>query len=355
MTLRVDCDVHPAVPSIAALRPHLDPFWAAHLAERGFDGLESMLFPPSAPTSARADFRDAGGRPPSDAAAVGASVFGRHGVDRAILNPTFPVTMLFNEDMAVALARALNDWIRAEWLDRDPRLRAAIVVPLQSVEAAVAEIERLAADPRFVQVRVPAMTPEPPGQRRWWPIWRACARHRLPLAIHAGSAYRQPPTSIGWPGHLAEEEAAQSQAFQSALASLVTEGVFGAVPDLTVVLVESGVTWLPAFLWRIDKFWRALRPEVPWVDRPPSAIVRERVRLTAQPFDAPDDPATVARILSMVDAPHALLFASDHPHWRFDGDDPVPPGFPADLVRRMLTDNPLSTYPRLREAAAWTA
>lgn len=354
MTPRVDCDVHPAVPGIAALRPHLDPFWATHLAERGFETLESMLYPPSAPSSARADFRDAAGRPPSDAGAVAARVFGRRGVDRAILNPTFPVNMLFNADMAVALTRALNDWIRAEWLDRDPRFRASIVVPLQSVEAAVAEIERLAPDPRFVQVLVPVMAPQPLGQRRWWPVWEACARHRLPLALHAGSAYRQPATSIGWPGHHAEEEAAQSQAFQSALASLLTEGVFLTIPDLTVVLVESGVTWLPAFLWRIDKFWRALRPEVPWVDRPPSETVRARVRLTAQPFDAPDDPATVARVLAMVAADHALLFASDHPHWRFEGEDPAPAGFPDDLVGRMLTENPLSTYPRLGEAA-WTA
>jgi 3-phenylpropionate/trans-cinnamate dioxygenase ferredoxin subunit len=34
--------------------------------------------------------------------------------------------------MAAAFARALNDWIAKEWLDRDPRLRASIVVPTQN-------------------------------------------------------------------------------------------------------------------------------------------------------------------------------------------------------------------------------
>jgi hypothetical protein len=41
----------------------------------------------------------------------------------------YGVQLVFNEDMARAFARA-------EWLDRDPRLRASIVVPLQNVEFA---------------------------------------------------------------------------------------------------------------------------------------------------------------------------------------------------------------------------
>jgi uncharacterized protein len=48
----------------------------------------------------------------------------------------YGVQLVFNEDMARAFARAVNDWIAGEWLDRDPRLRASIVVPLQNVEFA---------------------------------------------------------------------------------------------------------------------------------------------------------------------------------------------------------------------------
>ena len=55
------------------------------------------------------------------------------------------------------------------------------------------------------------------------------------------------------------------------------------------------MTWLPAHLWRLTKFWHGLRSEVPWVDRPPSEIVRDRVRLTVQPMDAPADPAPARR------------------------------------------------------------
>jgi predicted TIM-barrel fold metal-dependent hydrolase len=46
-----------------------------------------------------------------------------------------------------------------------------------------------------------------------------------------------------------------------------------------------------------------------------------------------------------------LLYASDYPHWQFDGEDAIPPGVPEALRRKLLVDNPLATYPRLREAA----
>src|SRR5207302_10628306 len=130
------------------------------------------------------------------------------------------------EDMAVAFARAVNAWIAREWLDRDPRFVASIVLPLQNVEAAVDEVERCAADPRFVQILVLAMGEVPLGRRALWPIYAAAERHRLPVGVHAGSAYRHPVTSLGWPSYYIEDYAAQSQAFQSQVASLISEGVF---------------------------------------------------------------------------------------------------------------------------------
>lgn len=76
-----------------------------------------------------------------------------------------------------------------------------------------------------------------------------------------------------------EDMAAQSIGFQAQLLSMISEGVFEKFPKPQVVLLESGVSWLPAFLWRIDKLWRGLRMEIPWVMQPPSVTVRERIRM----------------------------------------------------------------------------
>jgi predicted TIM-barrel fold metal-dependent hydrolase len=342
----IDCDVHPTVPGWAALTPYLEAFWRDSVEERGIGTLESISYPPGAPLTARADFRGADTLAAASVADL-KPVFDRWGADIAILNCLYGIQLVFNEDMAAAFARALNDWIAKEWLDRDPRLRASIVVPLQNVEHAVDEIERRAPDRRFVQVLLLAMGEVPLGRRVLWPLYAAAERHQLPIGIHAGSAYRNPVTALGWPSYYIEDYAAQSQGFQSQVASLVSEGVFAKFPALKVVLIESGVTWLPAFLWRFAKFWRGIRTEVPWVDRSPAEIVRDHIRLTLQPLDGPDAPEEVERIIEHLRSDDVLLYSSDFPHWQFDGDAVMPAGIPPGLERKILVDNPLKTYNRL--------
>ena len=106
--------------------------------------------------------------------------------------------------------------------------------------------------------------------------------------------------------------------------------MFAKFPGLNVVLMESGVTWLPGYLWRLTKFWKGLRSEMPWVSDPPAGIVRDRVRLTLQPFDGPPDPASIGRFMEQMGSDEMLLFSTDYPHWQFEGTGAVPAG----LVRR---------------------
>ena len=159
------------------------------------------------------------------------------------------------------------------------------------------------------------------------------------------------PSSIGWPSYRLEYYIAEAQAHQAQLLSLILEGVFGKFPELKVVMMESGISWLPAFMWRANKTWKGVRVEVPWVDRPPADIMRDQVRLTTQPFDGPPAQADLQQLLEQIGSDRMLLFSSDYPHWQFDGDSPIPPGFPASLVARMCRDNPLETFPRLQASA----
>lgn len=340
----IDCDVHPAVPSMQALLPHLDEYWRASVQERGIDSLDSISYPPNAPISARPDLRDKAGRAGADVARLGEQVLDRWGASLAILNCLYGVQLVFNEDMAAAFARAVNSWIANEWLDRDPRLRASIVVPLQNVEYAVDEIERCASDRRFVQILVLAMGEAPLGRRSYWPVYAAAERHGLPIGIHAGSAYRHPVTSLGWPTYYVEDYASQAQGFQSQVASLICEGVLAKHPRLKVVLIESGVTWAPGFLWRFSKFWRGLRSEIPWVDRTPAEIFRDHFRMTIQPLDAPDSADVIARAIDHLRSDDVLLYSTDYPHWQFDGDETLPRGVSDGLRRKIMVENPLATY-----------
>jgi len=350
-TAAIDCDLHPAVPGVATLMPYMDEYWRHTLVERGIEVLESASYPPNAPSTVRADWRGPKGQAPATVGALQSQALDRWGARIGILNPLFPVQLPFSRDMSAAMARAVNDWIRAEWLDRDPRLRASILLP-NGIEDAVAEIERLAPDRRFVQGLVLCMGEIPLGRREWWPLYAALERHGLPLGIHAGSAWRHPPTSVGWPSWHVEEYTSNVYGFQASLASLVTEGVFGKHPGLKVVLIESGVSWLPGFLWRLTKAWKGVRFEVPWLDRSPAEVVRDQVRLTIRPLDAPEDAETIARLMDHLRSDELLLWSTDWPHAHFEGDAIIPPGLPEALLPKIMVENPLATYARLREGAS---
>jgi uncharacterized protein len=346
----IDCDLHAAVPDTNALLPYFDDYWRETIVNRGIDRLSLNLtsYPPNAPISARPDWRPAGKRPGSDLELLKKHALDAFGSRFAILNCLHAAQVFHSEDMSAAFCTAVNDWLTHAWLDRDPRLRASILVPSENPELAVEEIERRAADPRFVQVLLWAMNELPLGRRFYWPIYRAAERHRLPIGVHAGSLYRHAPTSAGWGSFFMEDYVLQSAAFESQLLSLVSEGALAKFPDLTVVFMEAGFCWLPAFMWRANKTWRGVRSEVPWVKRPPADIVRHHVRFTVQPVDDPPDDATLERIIDQIGSDQMLLFATDYPHWHFDGMDALPPALArSSLAKKILVDNPLATYSRL--------
>ena len=237
----IDCDVHPEPPGIEALLPYLDDHWRDIVVTRGMKQLTTNSYPSHAPLTARDDWRPAEGRPASRLELLQEQALAPFGTRFAICNCLYGIQVLFSEDLAAALATALNDWMAAEWLDRDPRLRASIVVPTQNPDLAVEEIERRASDRRFVQVLMLVMGDMPLGRRIYWPIYRAAEKHGLTIGIHAGSAYRYPVTSVGWPSYYTEDYASQAQAFQNQLTSLICEGVFSKFPNLKVALLESGL------------------------------------------------------------------------------------------------------------------
>jgi uncharacterized protein len=348
----IDCDIHPAVPTTRALLPYLDPYWREHILRRGIEreNLELSAYPVNAPINGRPDWRLSSGPPGSTLPALQSHILDKLQPRFAICNVLHGAQVMFSEDLSAGLCRGINNWLAAEWLDRDPRLRASIVVPVHSADLAAEEIERMAPDRRFVQVLMLAMAELPLGRRQNWPIYRAAEQYGLPVGIHAGSSFRHPPSALGWPSYYLEDYVSQAQGFAAALNSLVTEGVFVKFPGLKVVLIESGVTWLPASLWRLDKTWRGVRSEVPWLERLPTEVVREHVRLTLQPFDAPPIEPQVVAILEQLGSDRMLLFSTDYPHWHFDGDDALPAGLPADLARKICVDNPLETYQRLSQS-----
>jgi predicted TIM-barrel fold metal-dependent hydrolase len=335
----VDADVHCNVPSLEALFPYMEPVYEQIMRERGWLGPAGtrMVYPPNAPTTARAEWRPRAAGASADAAAGTHFATGPSGtgvpasslelVQREILEPWAPdaailtcyygVDSLRHPDWAIALASAVNDYVRDQYLDRDDRLRASIVVPARDPQAMIDEIERVAEDPRFVQVLLPVRSDRLYGQRVYHPVLEAIARHGLVLGLHWGGTTDLAPSPSGPASYYVEEYAAEWQVFAAQLTSLVAEGAFQRYPELRVSVLEGGFTWLPGWAWRMNKEWKGLRREVPWVDRLPFDIIREHFRFSIAPLDA-GPPKGMRKIVEWLGSEEILMFATDYPHWHDD-------------------------------------
>ena len=131
----------------------------------------------------------------------------------------------------------INDWQRDAFARPEPRLKARHRRALRGrAKPRSREIERCADDPAYAQVFMLTRTSEPLGNRRYWPIYEAAERHGLPVGMHVFGSGGHPYTGAGWPSYYIEEGAGHSTSCQTAVTSLVIEGVFERFPRLKVVI-----------------------------------------------------------------------------------------------------------------------
>lgn len=344
----IDCDIHNAVPSVEALFPYLSEHWREYIRTSAFKGPVDTAYPQRAPTTVAPGVTVPDGKPPgSSLEVIQQDVLDPWDVEIGILNCAYAVDSLHNPDTAAAMSSAVNDWLIAEWLDREPRLRASMILPTRQPDMAAREIDRVGDHPGFVQVLLPVRSEAPYGNRRYLPIFEAAARHDLVVSLQFGGSPGNPPTGSGWPSYYIEEYAGMAQIFQTQVLNMVVEGVFDRFDNLRVALIESGWTWLPSLMWRIDKDWKGLRREVPWNTQVPSAYIRERIRLSLQPMDAPPDPAHMLQVIAQLGSDDLLMFSTDYPHFHFPYTEPqqaIPSGLPEPVRRKILSENARAFY-----------
>ena len=349
----IDADVHAVVPSMATLERYLSAQWREFIRERGMGEPFNLptVYPPNAPTTADPRWRPPDGRPAaSDLKLLREHVLDPLGVEAAVLHCYYGVDSIRYPDFSAALASAVNDWLIEHWLDPDPRLRGSILVPARYPDAMIREIERVAAHPGVVQVYLPVRSDRLYGNRIWHPVWEAVIAHDLVVGLHWGGTSEGPPSPTGWPSWYVEEYAAEQQAYMAQLTSLIGEGAFQRFPDLRVTVGEIGFAWLPSLMWRLQKEWKGLRRDVPWVTEPPADLIRRHVRFTTSPMDA-GPPEEMRRIVEWLGSEDLLMFATDYPH-RHDDDIRILLHAMTDSAQRRLMAETARDWYRIRAAHA---
>ena len=342
----IDCDIHNIIPSNEVLYKYLPERWRRHHRRFGLRGHLGGYYPRALMNAARHDAWPPSGLPAgSDLEFMRKQLLDAYDIRYGILNCLYGAGGQLNLEYGAALARAINDWQIAEWLEPEPRLRASIVIPYEDGELAEAEIDRVGDHPGFVQVLFLVRTAEPLGRSKYRRIYEAALRHHLPVGIHFGGAGGGPITGAGWPSHYIEDHGGMPQAFQSQIISLVCEGVFEQFPSLKVALIEGGFAWLPPLMWRMDHCWRKLADEVPVLRHPPSTYIRKHFWLSTQPMEEPPRRGYFRQLLEHIDADDKLMFATDYPHWDFDSpESALPTGLDPGLRRKIMSENARSLY-----------
>ncbi|NJN84462.1 MAG: amidohydrolase family protein [Caldilineaceae bacterium] len=103
-------------------------------------------------------------------------------LDFGILNCSYRVQSVHNQDLAASLATAINQWQIDAWLSQEARLRASLVVPSQNPALAAAEIDRFGDHPGFVQLVLPVRSALPYGNRNYDPIFERPSATTWPSA-----------------------------------------------------------------------------------------------------------------------------------------------------------------------------
>src|ERR1700687_695042 len=146
----IDCDIHNAVPSVEALFPYLSEHWREYIRTSAFKGPVDTAYPAQAPTTVAPGVTSPDGKPPgSSLELIQKDVLDAWDVEVGILNCAYALNSLHNPDTAAAMASAVNDWLIAEWLEKEPRLRASVVLPTRLPHTAAREVGPTGGPPRL--------------------------------------------------------------------------------------------------------------------------------------------------------------------------------------------------------------
>ena len=258
-----------------------------------------------------------------------------------------------NQYFAADLCHAANDWNIAEWLGLDDRLYSGIVVSPSLPDEAVSEIRRLADHPRMVYVLFAGNPLQRPlGDPLYHPIYAAANEAGFPVVIHVASPeYPAINGPCGTKATLIERLSEMGVQAGHYVTSFITHGVFEKFPQLKVLFLEYGVSWLPGVLWSLENDYELLRMESPWVKKAPIEYVHEHIRFSTQPLEMgrPEDGERLIQLLGAVDGIDDILcFSTDYPHFSMDDFVFVSRILPTSWHRKVFCENACDFF-------GWTA
>jgi predicted TIM-barrel fold metal-dependent hydrolase len=249
----------------------------------------------------------------------------RQGVHACLVFPTLASViedrLNHKPQVMAALFHSLNMWTREEWgFARENRLFSVPMINLADIDSAIAELEFvMKAGARTIGVR-PAPVPNSRGVTRSFgypefdPFWARVAEAGIFVNLHASDSGYDVINRM-WSGGGTEFVAFQNdphkltldtlgRAVADSLSALICHGVFARHPNLRVVSVENGASWVAPLFYRLNHVYGQMPKSF---KEHPHETFRRHI------FVAPFYEDDTEELKKCVPA-NRILFGSDYPH-----------------------------------------
>jgi predicted TIM-barrel fold metal-dependent hydrolase len=290
----------------------------------------------------------------------------RDGVQAEVLYGILGATSRLNDpEAAVEVIRVYNEWLAGFCESHPDRFIGLAAIPNNPLEAAIAEVERVAKRGacRGLDIANSADL-KPLWDPYWEPLWEVINATGLPLHFHTVGGYLPDhlrkiifigsdpsraslPDAPQVPLPVARAAFATNIThFQMNMANILTSMIFSGVlekyPRIRLVLGESGIGWIPYVLWRMDAEWEDQFKDLS-LKMPPSDYWKRQCYATYQ-----TDPIGV-KLLDELGADR-IMWGSDFPHpdgiWP-DSQEYIKKELshlPADVRRKVICENAGKLY-----------
>ena len=275
------------------------------------------------------------------------------GIDLAALSPFGLQIMGLHPqpEVEAGVLGAYNRWLAETVLPVSPRLLGWIMLPFNAPGAALATVEAYAGRPRVAGFQVAALREKSVHDNAYMPVYAAIEETGLPIAFHGGTDWEDP--LFRTVSRFIAVKALSQQWYNIVhCTNWVVNGMPERFPRLNVIWMDSGISWVPWLIMRLDNEYRMRSSECPALTRLPGEYMREMF-YTSNPVEMPDRADALAAAYRAIDAPNSLVYASNYP-----ASDMDLPGAIGDLAilgdadrRRILGETARRLF-RLPEAVA---
>jgi predicted TIM-barrel fold metal-dependent hydrolase len=266
----------------------------------------------------------------------------RDGVDAEVIYGILAAAAKLNDrEASTEVLRIYNTWLNDFCSHYPDRHIGLACLPYGDVEAAVAEVERV-AKMGFKGLELScSWDMEPMWHPSWEPLWQAVNAAGLPLHFHTfpsvSPKLREQYTGLTLRALTYSSLCLFQMTLGTILTSLMGAAVFERYPNIRIAFGESGIGWIPYVLDRMDFEWQDQYRDLQ-LKMKPSEYWRRQCKATFQ-FDR------VGTKLIDEMGVETLMWGSDYPHpdgvWPESGKY-IAEQFahlPADVTQKMVCEN----------------